>query len=328
VSRRFTREQLGRQIERLKLGAEFGGAWKNKQGEQILNGLTERGLAPPFIPAPKRTPGPGRTVEYPKEAVAWLQELAERVKLFGWKNAKGPMILRREAILVTARIVSPQDALLARVILDRAVCDLLNLRVLDEAALNDAADWVRYWRGDPPQAEALLTRLVDEEADRQRAVRRARWRKKGVNIIGSEELVGGIGALLSPEHEEGFLGTDLSAFNEQQILWRGTIEAIEQDPDATRKILEDRHGVTSSEAHHVLAEGSQWPVIPQHWEGFVRYRLSALAYDEDIELPAHVAFGRTVAETFATLEGAHDARIVGLRLPGGEVVECAVEEFD
>lgn len=323
--RNLTKAQLGAYVDRVGIAEKLGKAWAKKTGEQILETLAARGCAPPYIYTRRREAGSGRGVEYLPSAKQWLLELARRVGTDGWKNARAPMRILRLALQAQVAVASPENALLARVILDRAFTDLLNLDVRENHALEEAADCVCFWRGDPHPAEEKLTELVEREAEKQRE--KVILRERG-NVVGAEELVGGIGAVLAPPRDDlasVFLGKDLESFRERQEAWRETLLEIIENPDRERDILRaDPIGSHEAETQHIHQQDSALFYIPAFWEEYVRYRLTALAFDADIALPKDVEFGRTVASTFAlTVTGTW-----GLRLPDGSVAGGVRMVFD
>ena len=285
-STKISRVELALIIEAEEFGVQLG--WATMTGEEVLTALGIRGLAPPHASARKRTPGSGRSVVYFHEALSWLLELALRVEHHGWAWAREPMLMRRRAVLSDCTLAARADRPLVDIILDRAVCDLLNLQASTAEELSRSSEQLVLCRGALSQGETPLARLL--EANR-------RWSQRSGRPA-SEALTWGPALVLCPRSENSaraFLGADPKDFTRRQSRWRETLESVFLHGENPSRALADRHDITVREDHHVFARGFPYPILPDSWEAFLRWRLSCLVHRrpqrgaaatlQDIEIP-------------------------------------------
>jgi len=268
---KLSRADLARFVEVEGLCSRLG--WKDKSwsGEEVLTALGIRGLAPPHCSARKITPGSGRSVVYYREARDWLLELALRVEQHGWAWSREPILLRRRALLSGSRLAARADRPLVDIILDRAVCDLLNLQANTVEGLASASERLVLCKGALSNGEDPLVRMLESN-------RRWSARTRGPT---PEALKWGPALVLCPRTRDSarsFLGDDLEEFTRMQRAWRETLESILRHGNGAARALEDRHGLGEREHHLVDSPEFSFPILPGTWDEFLRWRLSWLVH--------------------------------------------------
>jgi len=286
-SRTLRRAEVVRHIEEVGLAERLD--WPGKHGREVLACLSDRGLSPPFVVSRRRQPGSGRGIRYHPAAHEWLEELADRVSRHGWARAREPLVIRKSAIMAGGGMAARSDAIWVRIVLDRAVCDLLNLEPDDGEAAADAGERILLWRGEPPDTEA-----------RQLGPAFASGRPAGSERVPLRRWGPGL-VLCDVGRVPTFLGDDLEEFRARRGAWRDALRECLARPDEAEAVLRCRFDIKGAEPWHVRSEQRAFPVLPPSWEKYLKWRVSLLVFDHRHE-PEDVGFGGPLTRVIGTAE--------------------------